>query len=196
MKTLFTFLLLLAALVSPGLADTTNNPLSDFAALFGLTSADQVKKIEVDITGDGRLDVLLCYVNPTPDIEERRVAATGDKRLWWNAYIKNADGSYSRPTGIDPGDGNLRLDAVIAFDPLETYIGQVSEISRFALVTREKQTPRSAEALSIIWAFTWEDAHLKQQKLGEFQTGQQNALFDKYLIDGKRTVLQVQQVTP
>jgi len=196
MKRPVTTILLLVTMAMCVLADSLVNPLADFATQFGLTSADQIKKIETDISGDGRLDVVLCHLEPGSDIEERRVTATGDKRLWWTSYIKNQDGTYTRTTGIDLGDGGIDLGTDIAFDPVEVYIGQVAEVSRFAVVVREKQTPRRAEATSIIWAFIWEGGHFKRHKLGEFVTGSQNALFDKYLVEGKRTVLQLQQVTP
>jgi hypothetical protein len=189
-------ILLLVTMAISVLADTLTNPLADFAAQFELTSADQVKKIEVDINGDGRLDIMLSYAEPGSNIEERRVIATGDKRLWWTSYTKNQDGTYTKTTGIDIGEGGIDLGTDIAFDPVEVYIGQVVEVSRFAVVVREKQTPRRANATSIIWAFTWEGGHFKRHKLSEFVTGTQNALFDKYLIEGKRTVLLLQHVTP
>lgn len=196
MRTILAFIVLITATLTSVFADAPiANPVADFAARRGLNANNQISKIAVDITGDGLVDVLLCYVDPNPDIEDRRVIGTGDKRLWWTPYIKKTDGTYSLPVGIKE-NGEIITVPTIAFDPLETYIGQVSEIGRFALIAREKQTPRREEALSILWAFTWEGTYFKQQKQGEFVTGEQNMLFDKYLAEGKRTVLQVQQVTP
>ena len=187
---------MLSALMTPSIAGIPiADPLADFASRHGLKAIDQISKVEADITGDGRMDVLLCYVNPDPDIEDRRVAATGDQRLWWMPYVKNANGTYRLPTGVRE-NGEIIAVPTIAFDPQEVYLGQVTEINRFALTAREKQTPRKAEAISILWAFIWENGHFNRTKLGEYITGKQNPLFDKYLAATKRTVVKIQKVTP
>lgn len=151
------------------------------------------KKIEVDINNDGKLDLLLCYDDPeSDDATEAQARSQWGGMLWWDIFVKKADNNgYIANTG-SVTDNVLGLGAPVAIDPESAFIGQITEINRFGIVTMEIANPREGPETTTIWAYTWEGDHLKRQKLAEYETGQDNAIFDKYLAEDKRTVLQVQ----
>lgn len=155
------------------------------------------KKIEVDINNDGKIDLLLCYDDPeSDDATEAQARAQWGGMLWWDIFVKKVDNNgYVANTG-PVTDNVLGLGAPVAIDPDLAFIGQITEINRFGIVTMEIANPREGPSLSTIWVYTWEGNHMSKQKLAEYETEQENPIFDKYLAEDKRTVLQVQQITP
>lgn len=155
------------------------------------------KRIEVDISGDGKLDMLLCHDDPaTGNATEAQSRAQEGGLLPWDVFVKKADNTgYVANTG-PVADAVLGLGTPVSLNPEEVHIGQISEIGRFGIIALQIENPREGPSKSTIWAYTWEGDRLQSHKLAEYETGHQNALFDKYLAEGKRTVLQVQQVNP
>lgn len=155
------------------------------------------KKIEVDINGDEKLDLLLCYDDPeSDDATEAQARSQSGGMLWWDVFVKKADDSgYIANTGAVT-DNILGLGVPVAIDPECAFVGQIDELNRFGIVTMEIANPREGPSMSKIYACTWEGDHVVRHNLAEYETAEENAIFDKYLADGKRTILQMQQVTP
>ena len=111
-------------------------------------------------------------------------------------YVRNpADTAYIISSGVEI-DGQISIASGLTFNPESVFIGQITEINRFGVVSLDIQNPKEGPSLATIWAYTWEGDHLKRQKLAEYQSSEENPIFNKYLAEDKRTVLQVQQVTP
>jgi hypothetical protein len=165
-----------------------------------LDASDTLNRITVDINGDGLSDVLVRYRDPNPDPIEKQVSPTESGRLSWAAYVRVRDtNTYARSKGFTQNQEELALgqegDSLLLNREL-SHIGQIAEISRFGIVTAGFDHPREGPETTTIWAYTWEGDHFKRHKLAEYVSSQENAIFGKYLVEDKRTVLQVQQVTP
>ena len=180
------------------------NPVAHFASL-GEPPADlqaryaQIgfKQINVDLNGDSKMDMLLCFDDPdSQDATDIQSQAQEPGILRWDVYVKNeANTAYIVSNGIEI-DGQISIAFGLPLNPETVFIGQITEINRFGIVTMEIANPREGPSMSTIYAYTWEGDHLKRQKLAEYETEQDNATFDKYLAEDKRTALQVHQVTP
>lgn len=203
MKTYFTISAFFLFAVN-AFALEVENPVALMASRTDLTPQDyqryiQVgfKRIQVDINGDGKLDMLLCHDDPeADDTTEAQARSQWGGMLWWDIFVKKENNNgYIANTG-SVTDNVLGLGAPVAINPDSAFIGQITEIDRFGIVTMEIANPREGPSMSTIYAYTWEGDHLKRQKLAEYKTEQENPIFDKYLAKDKRTVLQVQQITP
>lgn len=180
MKNLFLYVLM-SALTQCATAQVTN-PVAHFESLG--PDIQPVLKWEADINGDGKNEVFLSL----KDEHDQDVAA--DRSPGWFLYIADATGtSYNPSTGIkEQGDDSVGA-AVPMIDLEACFVGQVSELSQRAIITMQIDNPRVGESIAHIYAYTIEGNHLKRTKLAEYNPTQANALFDKYLRDGKRTVI-------
>ena len=158
------------------------NPVTHFESLG--PGIQPVMKWEADINGDGKSEVFLSL----KDEYDQDVAS--DRSPGWFVYIADAAGtSYNQSTGIkDQGEDSIGA-AVPMIDLNACFVGQVSELGQRAIVTMQIDNPRVGESIARIYAYTIEGDHLKRTKLAEYNPTQTNALFDKYLKDGKRTVI-------
>lgn len=185
-------------------ANEVTNPVSHFASLGDPPAALQAryaqigfKTISVDINGDSKLDVLLCFDDPgLQDATEAQSQEQEPGVLSWDVYVRNpADTAYIVSGGVEI-DGKVSIASGLPIKHESVFVGQITEINRFGIVSLDIHNPKEGPSLATIWAYTWEGDHLKSQKLAEYESSEENAVFNKYLADDKRTVLQVQQVTP
>lgn len=180
MRPLHSFLFLIAALAQSVFAQIIN-PVSYFRALG--QDAPVVVKWEADINGDGQNEVFLSRK------DEYAEEVASDQPPSWFAFVASA-GAYTQPTGIqEAGEDSLGVGVLPMIDLKACFVGQVSELSQRAIVTQQIDNPRAGESIARIYAYTIEGDHLKRTKLAEYNPTQANALFDKYLKDGKRTVI-------
>lgn len=202
MKT--TTLILFALLCVKLHANEVANPVLHFSSLGEPPAALQAryaqigfKTISVDINGDRKLDVLLCFDDPEQqDATEAQSQEQEPGILSWDVYVRNpADTAYIVSTGVEI-DGQVSIASGLPINPESVFVGQITEINRFGIVSLDIKNPKEGPSLATIWAYTWEGDHLKRQKLVEYESSEENAIFDKYLAGDKRTVLQVQQVIP
>jgi len=180
------------------------NPVALMASRTDLTPQDyqryiQVgfKRIQVDINGDGKLDMLLCHDDPeAEDGSDEKTKAESQGALPWSVFVRKSDeGAYIASAG-PVVDNIFGIGPPIELNADIVFVGQIDEIDRFGIVSLEIVNPREGPSLSTIWVYTWEGNHVSKQKLAEYETEQENPIFDKYLAEDKRTVLQVQQITP
>lgn len=149
-----------------------------------------VIKWVADIDGDGKSEVFLSL----KDEYDQDVAS--DQAPGWFVYIADAASTnYSRSTGIkDQGDDSVGA-AVPMIDLKLCFVGMVDELGKHALITMQIDNPRVGDPIARIYAYTIEGDHLKRTKLAEYNPMQPNAMYDKYLKDGKRTVITPVEVT-
>jgi hypothetical protein len=199
MKHLTILLVILIFGTDLGVAGETTNPVqsySDFHALTGRV----IYKWSVDLNNDSKQEVLL----DTKQTAEEIAQETQDTKEPYNSnihsfevYIAKADGSgYVESTGINDGTA-LGVGAVPEVDITQCYVGQIDELHAYGLVTIHTGYPRKAPAVACIYAYTIESDHLKRRLLAQYDsTKSSNAIYDKYLKEGKRTHVTLQEVTP
>ena len=155
---------------------------------FRSTSSEPTAKLmkwAADINGDGKSEVFLS----NKDDYDNDVAAETPAG-WFVFFASQADNTFTESTGIQEADeDSIGVGGLAAIDLKLCFVGQVSELSQRAIVTQQIDNPRVGESIARIYAYTIEGDHLKRTKLAEYNPTQANALFDKYLKDGKRTVI-------
>jgi hypothetical protein len=192
MKAHITAIVLLAATcfsLGEDVADPQANYLTDYHA------GDYVKKFSADANGDGVADWFFTNIdaNPDPAIKISDDQAGGS--MSWDVYVSNPGANtFKVSTGVEI-DGGLVQGAGLDVNPNQMFVGTISEINRYGIVTSAVKRSKS-ENSTIIYAYTWEADHFKRWKLAEYLVSQQNSIFNKYLKDGKRTQVTVQQIKP
>lgn len=197
MKTTIIFLVSILT-ASLCLAAETTNPIQDYATFNELIQGRIVYKWQIDLNNDGLTDVLLD-TKLTP--EEIAQADADTKNQYdpdlhgFSVYIAKADGSgYVTRTGIDEGDSDISY-VLPQIDITRCFVGQITQLNKWGLVTIQTDYPRSGPGVSRIYAYTIEGDHLKQTLLAEYDPEQSNAIYDQYLSDSHRTQVQLQEVT-
>lgn len=142
-------------------------------------------KWQADINGDGKNETFLTR----KEYYDEDVAAA--QLPSWEVFLVGvAANTFSESTGVqNQGEDSFGPGAVPQIDVKACFVGQVSELGQHAIVTQQVDSPRAGDPVARIYAYTIEGDHLKRTKLAEYNPTQANALFDKYLKDGKRTVI-------
>jgi hypothetical protein len=158
-------------------------------------TGDIIKLMTFDINGDGVPDLFFTTIESNPD----PTTATSNEQLGgslsWDVYVsKQTGGKFTINGGLEI-EGEITQGAGFQLNPDQMYVGDTSEIGRFAIVTAAVERSK-AENSTIIYAYTWEGDRFKQWKLAQYIAGEQNAIFDKYLKDDKRTPVQLKQIKP
>jgi hypothetical protein len=199
-KKLILFIVLCAELN----AMEVENPVVHFASLGDPSDAVQAryaqigfKVINIDINGDGKLDVLLCFDDPEQqDSTEVQSQEQEPGVLHWDVYVRNpGNTAYIVSRGLEV-EGQISVASGLPLNPECLFIGLISEINCFGITSINISNPRAGASIATIFAYTWEGDHMKCQKLAEYASSKENQIFNKHLAEDKRTVLQVQQVTP
>lgn len=148
-------------------------------------------KWQIDINGDGKSETFLSR-----KVDHDEDVAAGQPPSW-ELFIANISSNTStESTGTqNQGDDSFGVGAIPQIDIKVCFIGQVTELGQRALLTQQFDNPRVGNPIARIYAYTIEGDHLKRMKLAEYDATQPNPLFDKYLKDGKRTVITPVEVT-
>lgn len=141
-------------------------------------------KLEFDLNGDGKNDVLLTRKD-TFETETKAGEIPG-----WSFYITGPNG-FSEPKGVrDQGEDVLGVGDVPMINIHSCHVGPIEELgNKQGIVTKQIDNPRVGDPVATIYAYTVEGDHLLRTELAEYNPLQPNPLFDKYLKDGKRTVI-------
>jgi hypothetical protein len=144
-------------------------------------------KWQADINGDGKNETFLTrkgYFDE--DVNAGQLPS-------WEIFLASATvNTFTESTGIqNEGEGEdlFGPGSVPQIDVKACFVGLVTELGKQAIVTEQTDNPRVGDPVARIYAYTIEGDHLKRTKLAEYNPTQTNALFDKYLKDGKRTVI-------
>jgi hypothetical protein len=144
-------------------------------------------KWQADINGDGKSETFLTR----KEYYDEEIAVNMPPS--WEVFIASAvANTFTESTGmLDQGEdpNSFAPGSVPQIDVKACFVGQVTELGCHALITMQIDNPRAGESIARIYAYTIEGDHLKRTKLAEYNPTQTNALFDKYLKDGKRTVI-------
>jgi len=159
------------------------------AAIDPSQPGEHVLKWQADVNGDGHKEVFLTYKHAY-DEDKRIEDMTG-----WTVYLSNAAGTaYAADVETHEGDeisyGPMKIDVDRCF------VGEISEIGGKGLLTQEIVNPRDGGPIARIYAYKITDGHLEVSKLAEYNAKEENALFNKYLAEGKRTVITPVEVAP
>ncbi|HEX4084051.1 MAG TPA: hypothetical protein VHY22_04010 [Chthoniobacteraceae bacterium] len=173
------------------------DPLHDFASSAGVAN-HTVYLWKVDLTGDGRKEVLLdTKLTPqeeTEQEEETKYHANSNVHAF-TVYIAKPGGSgYVKSTGV--AEDGIFGPALPEIDLTQCYVGPIKQLNRFGLVTVQEDNPRRGTPVDRIYAYTIDGDHLIQTKLAEFNPEKDNAIYNEYLSDARRTKVQLQEVTP
>lgn len=148
-------------------------------------------KVVFDWNSDGKSDVFICEKKEYDDAVENGEPAH------WMAYIANAE--ETAYTVCD--EEQLLEDGVAAtgnawpkFDPEQTFVGTITEIDKFGYVSIHIENPKEGDPKAHIFAMTYTDGKFTRHDLGEYNAKEENALYDKYLEDEKRTELTIVQI--
>jgi hypothetical protein len=185
--TLFVILFLSAHCVSAQIVDV----VAFYRASNQYPAPSILLKWQTDVNDDGKSETFLCRkVDHDEDVAAGQLPS-------WEIFIASATANTStESTGIqNQGDDSFGVGAVPQIDIKACFIGQVTELGQRALLTQQIDNPRVGDPIARIYAYTIEGNHLKRTKLAEYNPMQANALFDKYLKDGKRTVIIPVEVT-
>ncbi|MCX8495653.1 MAG: hypothetical protein ORN51_05660 [Akkermansiaceae bacterium] len=148
-------------------------------------------KWQADINGDGKSETLLTRkVDHDEDVAARQLPS-------WETFIASATAdTFTESTGVqNQDDDSFGVGAAPQIDIKACFVGQVTELGQRALLTQQVDNPRVGDPIARIYAYKIEGDHLKRTKLAEYNPMQPNALFDKYLKDGKRTIITLVEVT-
>jgi hypothetical protein len=192
MKTLPIALLNLFYLIAAATSAVTD-PVAEFKTEHNIPAADRILKLEVDINGDGRNEILLCLKSELEkDKEDHEPVA-------WTFYIagNTLPVTYSKSVGTETKQGELSVDDLPQIDPERCFVGQITELGKRGIVTIRYNHPREGPSIGIIYAFTVEGDHLKRTELARFSVSPTpHALFAKYLADDKRSVINPLEIVP
>jgi len=189
MKQLLIMGLGVLALVCSVFAEASD-PVADYKNKQGLTATDIIYRWTADIDGDGKNEVFLTLK------EEYQDEKNAGQMPSWFVYLAKHDGSgYSLSTG-EEYNGVTSLNPVSAIDPDKVYIGQITQLGKRGLVTIQVDLPQKSAPVAYIYAYTIVSDHLKKTLLVKYNFDDENAIYDQYLKDGKRTPVTLQEVTP
>jgi len=150
-------------------------------------------KWTADINGDGLPEIFLSLKKNHDE------AVTAKQMPGWFVYIASTSGGgFTKCVGIqESGDSDdvIGVGVVPDIDPNCCFVGLVTEIGTHAIVTRQIDLPKNGVKVAYIYAYTVVGNHLKRTKLAQYNPDDgSNAIFDKYLNGGKRTVIATVQV--
>ncbi len=159
------------------------NPVIDYRQTFSsLAASAALMKWEADLNGDGLNEVFIT------DKASYDMAVAASEPADWLIYIATPEG-FIRCDEVHEDD-QISSGILLSIDLGAVFVGNASEVGGArALVTEELRNPRAGDPSAVMHAYVIEDGHLKRTKLAEYNPMQTNALFDKYLKDGKRTVI-------
>jgi hypothetical protein len=184
--------LIIFSLITTAISAVTD-PVAEFKAEHNIPAGDRILKLEVDINGDGRNEMLLCLKSELEkDKEDHEPVA-------WTFYIarNTLPVTYSKSVGTETKQGELSVDDLPQIDPERCFVGQVTELGKRGIVTIRYNRPREGPPIGIIHAFTVEGDHLKRTELARFtDSPNTHALFAKYLADDKRSVINPLEIVP
>ena len=180
--------LTLAALLfvsAHGVSAQVVDPIAFYRSSTQFPAPSVLLKWQADINGDGKSEIFLTR----KEYYDEDVAA--GQLPSWEAFIANAAANtFTESTGMqNQGEDSFGPGSVPQIDVNTCFVGQVSELGSHAILTMQIDNPRAGESIARIYAYTIESDHLKRTKLAEYNPTETNALFDKYLKDGKRTVI-------
>ena len=158
-------------------------------------AGDVMRRMTIDVNNDGVPDLFFTTIEGNPDPTTRISNEQAGGSISWDAYVSNQGACTFRVNTSVEIDGEIIQGAGLDLNPDRMHVGNISEISRFGIVTSAVKRSKS-ENFTLICAYTWEGDHFKQWKIAECAAGGRNAIFDKYLKDDKRTHLTLQQVEP
>lgn len=158
-----------------------------------IASPDKILKIEIDVDGDGKNEVLLGLKSNVDKEKENHEPAD------WTFYIRenNAVVAFTKSVGTSEKSNELSVDDIPQIDHERCFLGLISELGKSGIMTIRYHNPRNGPSIGIIYAYTIEGDHLKKTELARFSVSNTpHVLFTKYLADGKRTIITPEEVTP
>jgi hypothetical protein len=162
------------------------DPVANFKTEYTIAAGDKILKLETDVNGDGKNEILLCLKSELEkDKEDHEPVA-------WTFYIagNTTPVTYAKSLGTESKPGELSVDDLPQIDHERCFVGQIAELGKRGIVTVRYNNPREGPSIGIIHAFTVEGDRLKRTELARFTVSPTpHALFAKYLADGKRTVM-------
>jgi len=179
-----TFALALVIIAGQSSCAQIVDPIAHFRNTSNEPSAKLVKWT-ADINGDGKPEVFLA------NKEDYDASVAADVPVGWFVFVASQnEGTYAESTGIqEAGEDSIGVGGLPRVNLKACFVGQVSELGKSALLTEQIDNPRVGNPIARIYAYTIEGDHLKRTKLAEYDATKENPLFDKYLNDGKRTVI-------
>ena len=197
MKELIRCLVILVLCCRAYSADVTDPQSDEIAKRY--EPGDIVKKMAFDINRDGVADQFFTIIEANADPTTKIADAQSGGSVSWEVYVSNSKANTFKVCDTleeaDAPDGLLQGVAPLDANPNQLFLGTISEINRFGIVTSAVKRAKS-ENSTIIYAYTWEGDHFKRWKLAEFTSGETNPVFNKYLSEVKRTHVTVQQIKP
>ena len=169
---------------------TVAEPVVDYRSRNG-GSIGALKKVTFDWNGDGKNDVFIC------EKEHYDEEIEGDNKIFWSIYVANAaDNNYTlceeQEEVIDSEISNIISS--VWFDPDHIFIGNITEINKHGLLSFHIDNPRDGDPVAYIYALVYKDGVFTEHELAKYNAKEENAVFDKYLKDDKRTQLTVEQI--
>jgi hypothetical protein len=166
-----------------------SDPVADMQSVRGLTTGDVLYKMVLDVNGDGRNDVLLCYKDDYDD------SISNNEAPEWDIYLATGTNTYTHLMGIDLGQGTSQGPAAPNLSLSQMFVGQITQLNEPGIVTIQTDYPTTLPAVTYIYAYTVEGGHLKQTLLAQYVPGTANAIYDQYLSSTTRTQVSYQQIT-
>lgn len=158
-------------------ADVINNPVQHFLATYETEPGDELLKLEVDINGDGRNEVLLS-------LSKSYAYKSGHL---WVVYI-GVQGGYTEAKGIGE-TGEVLEHPMVSFRPDVYYVGQITEIHRRGIVS---YVPGGG-GKGYLKAITINAGKVRETDLGEIAPqGADKAKYDRYF--SKAPSVQIQKL--
>lgn len=183
-------ILLMLSIIS--IAAQALDPVNDFKSKMNIENGDKIVKFSIDVNGDEKNEILLCSKSSMNYDKEQNDPPS------WHFYIAvNSGAGFAFSEETENAPGRLTQSDLPPIDPAIFFAGNISEIGKFGIVTMRRRAHRPLDGETItIYAYTIEGDHLKKHQLTQYEEGESNAVFNKYLAEDKRTHVQLQEIDP
>jgi|LakMenE01Jun11ns_1017448.scaffolds.fasta_scaffold9928650_2 hypothetical protein len=184
------FMVMSAILMCNNTLASISDPVSDFRSRN--TTNGALCKIVFDWNNDSKNDVFICQKSHYEESKE------SGETISWTAYLtQNINNEYILCEGKEydeNGEQSISDGAIPNFDPEQFFVGSIPEINKFGLVTCYIENPKEGDPIAYVFALVLTGGIFKEYEIAKYNAKEENALYDKYLKDDKRTQLTIEQI--
>jgi hypothetical protein len=175
-------------------AQTINDPIAN------AEPGHTYYKWTVDINHDGTNEIMLGPKKTSEEVQEEAQNAKGGyiqpNVQGFGIYIPQKSGGYIVSQHVESPEGDIA--GGIGIDLSHCYVGYVDEIKGYGIVSLEIIERRRPDARVLeerIYCYTIKGDHVVRRNLTKwFDVDERNNVYDKYLSEGRRTKVILQQI--
>ncbi len=163
------------------------DPIEHLRKTCKLTQNDGILRLDIDVNGDGLNELLLTTIDEYENTH--KVVHSDDNRTRWCVYFPTNDPKDYIPMASDKAP----LAGTIDIDDQHLFAGKISQLGKCGIVTLKRFKPEKGPVMFYVYAYVLEDGKMVEHLLEKYEDGKVNRIFDQYLIDGKRSVVKLNE---